>query len=118
MPLLWITDLRTLWEKKGYLHCHQHNILIQKLLIETERFNKKDFKFKLTSVYSEIHQYLKVNVSDNPKKEKWTYLDPFAISLGFEVGEKLPFLSIKEIQKRNLKPKGLLAKLKKQNEKI
>lgn len=118
LPLLWVTDHKDLWEKKGYLHCHQHNVLIEKLLIETERFNKKDFKYKLASVYGEIHQYLKVNISEDPKKQKWIYLDPFAISLGFEVGEKLPFLSIREIKKRKLQPKGLLAKIKKENRKI
>ena len=95
-----IADFDKLW-KTPFLHCHQQTHVLRELLLKTKRFKESDIKLRLTSCYIEIHQYLDINVSETNKKEI-IKADPFAISLGYEIGEVLPFLAFRDMNKRKL----------------
>ena len=81
--LLFEKSFNKLWEKGGFLHCHQHNLILRYLLLGTKRFTEDDIKIRITHCYATIHQYFKINVSEKKKEKKWISVDPFAISQGF-----------------------------------
>lgn len=88
-------SIKKIWERKGFIHCNQHTLLINHLLLATGRFKQEDIKIQMSSCYIEIHQYLTVNTED-----EWVIIDPFAISAGFNYGERLPWLARQELAKR------------------
>lgn len=92
-------------EKRMFLHCHQHNYVFRHLIIATKRFEEHDIKLRHSLCYGNMHQYLKINISDSKDKKEWIIVDVFAISLGFKLGEKLPFFAQQVIKKRGLKKK-------------
>lgn len=100
--LLFISSFDKLWNKKGLLHCHQQCFILRELLIKSKRFSKEDIKYRLSPCYHTIHQYMLINMSDNPFKQRWIIVDPFAISLGFKIGEKLPFFTFQVMKKRGI----------------
>lgn len=99
-------SLEKLWKKGGYLHCFQHTWMLKRLLFATKRFSRNDFKPRFSSVYFEIHKYLLINISETEKKN-WLLTDPFAMSSGFDLGEKLPFFMLEAVQKRGLKSRKI-----------
>ncbi|MGE0792752.1 MAG: hypothetical protein AB7V77_01070 [Candidatus Woesearchaeota archaeon] len=94
-PLLFVKSLNDIWKRKGYLHCHQQNLLIRYFLLKTKRFTEDDIKLKITNCYFMIHQYIKVKVENN----KWLNVDPFAMRMG-EPKHKVLFGSIENLKKK------------------
>lgn len=104
--LLFEKSFNKLWAKGGFVHCHQHNLILRYLLLGTKRFTEKDITLNITHCYATIHQYSKINISDNPKSKEWISVDPFAISQGFNIGEPLPRFAHHEMKKRGMKPRN------------
>ncbi|MCF7866189.1 hypothetical protein K9L67_05160 [Candidatus Woesearchaeota archaeon] len=92
-----------LWYGDKFLHCHQHNFVMSNLLLCTSRFSEDDLILKVINCYTNIHQYVKVNVSDDNKIKKWVVVDSFAYSLGFNYNEYLPRLTYFVAKKRGMK---------------
>ncbi len=99
---LFESNFNKLWSKKGFLHCHQQNFVLRRLLIGTGMFTEKDIHLKHTFCYLNIHQYLKINIGRN--KKEWMNADPFAISLGYNLGEILPNFAYPSMKKRGINP--------------
>ncbi len=83
--LFFRNNVRHLWEKKGFLHCHQQNLILRYLLLETGRFTEQDIKIRETVCYIGLHQYLQIRVEE----KKWINVDPFAMRLNHKKGELL-----------------------------
>lgn len=98
--LLFESSPRRLWQKGGFLHCHQQSLILKELLLATGKFKQDDIKIRITTVYIEIHQHLAVNTGKD-----WIKADAFAMSCGFPFGEDLPFLALHEAKIRRLVPK-------------
>lgn len=79
-PKLFYFDVNEIIKKDQFLACHQQNLILKTLLINTGQFRDKDFKLKETITnFGVIHQYLLININ------KTTYkVDPF-----FRIYEKL-----------------------------
>jgi hypothetical protein len=99
---LFESSFNKLWEKKGFLHCHQQNFVLRRLLLGTGMFTEKDIKLKHTFCYLNMHQYLKINIGKNRKE--WLNVDPFAMSLGYDLGEILPNFAYPSMKKRGINP--------------
>ena len=99
---LFESSFNKLWEKKGFLHCHQQNFVLRRLLLGTGIFTEKDIKLKHTFCYLNIHQYLKINIGN--KKKEWIDVDPFAMSLGYDLGEVLPNFAYPSMKARGINP--------------
>ena len=97
--LLFEGNFQKLWNKKGFLHCHQQNFVLRVLLLQTKRFKEEDIRLKVTFCYFNIHQYMKLKVDDETIK-----VDPFAISLGYHIGEVLPNFAYKSMKQRKISP--------------
>lgn len=90
IPKFWLlfeSSFNKLWSKKGFLHCHQQNFVMRTLLLNTGLFSEEDIKLVLGSCYFNIHQYLLVNVGSVNKE--WVFVDCFAISMGYPLGDHL-----------------------------
>lgn len=98
---LFESEFDAIWNMP-YIHCHHQTYILRELLLKTGKFKDEDLKLKLTTCYLEIHQYLKVNISETPEKKEYIYVDPFAISLGYKIGEILPFFAYRDMKKRNI----------------
>lgn len=83
--LFYQNNIEHLWKKKGFLHCHQQNLILRYLLLETGRFTEDDIKIRETICYIGLHQYLQIRVEAN----KWINVDPFGMRLGHKKGELL-----------------------------
>ena len=103
--LLFEDSFQKLWDKKGFLHCHQQAYVLRRLLLETKRFSEDDLAYRITFCYGNIHEYLLVNIGDSENKE-WIKVDAYAMSLGFRLGEVLPHLAYPVIARRGLKIHG------------
>lgn len=107
---LFESSITKLWNKGGFLHCHQHNFMLRYLLLGTKRFIDDDIDFIITNCVLNIHQYVRVNVSDSDDKKKWISIDTFSISLGYKYGTTLPRFNIfrkkKRKSKQNIKSKN------------
>ena len=104
--LLFEKSFNKLWEKGGFVHCHQHNLILRYLLLGTKRFSDEDIKLRITHCHANIHQYSKINVSENKKEKEWISVDTYAVSQGFKIGETLPKFVYREMKKRGLKPRN------------
>ncbi len=113
-----ISDFDELW-KTPFLHCHQQAYILRELLLKTKKFKETDIKIKITACYVQIHQYLEINVSETNKKE-YVAVDPFAISLGYTIGETLPLLAFRDMKKRGIdwKKRYKEFKISKKSEKL
>ncbi len=99
---LFESSFNKLWKKKGFLHCHQQNFVLRRLLLGTKMFEEKDIKLKHTFCYLNIHQYLKINIGK--KKKEWINVDAFAMSLGYNLGEVLPNFAYPSMKARGINP--------------
>lgn len=81
VDLLFLTDIETIWKRKGYIPCTQHNYLLRIFLINSGFFDEKDIMRKHTFVNFNIHQYLKVNING-----KWINVDPAGDHFGIKFG--------------------------------
>lgn len=88
-----------LWKRKRSLHCHQQNAVLRNLLLATGRFKDSEIRLKLSVCYVQIHQYVVVNLH----KGKSIKVDPYAMSIGFDYGEILPFRVYSVLKKRGIK---------------
>lgn len=60
------TDVEKLWQKTGFLHCHNMNYLFRILLVKSGWFGDDDIKLKYSLVwYISPHQYLQIKLDDN-----------------------------------------------------
>lgn len=67
---LFITDIETLWQKKGFLHCHHINYLFRVVLIASGKFAPEDIEARWTQVWLfSPHQYLVITLESGEKVE-------------------------------------------------
>lgn len=60
-----ITDLSTLWEISGFLHCNHSNYLLRTLLIASGKFSPEDIRSRWTQIwYFSPHQYLDIKLAN------------------------------------------------------
>ena len=60
------TDLKKLWSRDGFLHCHTMNYLLRVLLVKSGWFDDLDIQFGYSLVwYVSPHQYLRVRIGEN-----------------------------------------------------
>lgn len=81
---LFQTDIDTIIQTKGYMHCTLMNYILRVILIKSGFFDEEDIKQKLTHTwYITIHQYLRVYIED------WWYrdIDPWGYQYGIEYGK-------------------------------
>jgi len=77
------TDLKILWNRKGFAHCMVFNYALFVLLAGSKYFKAEDIKPVVIFYNFFIHQYLKVRVGD-----KWIYADPAITYKPFKVGDR------------------------------
>ena len=62
---LFTMNFYDIWKRKGFLHCHYMNYVLQVLLIKSRHFSDKDIQQKWTLVwYVSPHQYLRINTGE------------------------------------------------------
>lgn len=60
-----ITDIETLWQKKGFLHCHHMNYLLRTLLVASGQFIQEEIEAHWTTLwFVSPHQYLAVRLKN------------------------------------------------------
>lgn len=65
-----ITDIDTLWQKRGFLHCNQMNYLLQILLVASGRFALEGIETCWTRIWLfSPHQYVIVTLQSGEKVE-------------------------------------------------
>ena len=79
--LLFETNLRSIWAKKGFLPCHTFNYLMRLFLVRSKMFKEKEIKIGHTFFNFNLHQYMEVKV-----KNKWLKVDPWARGIGIKFG--------------------------------
>ena len=89
-----VSSFRELWNKGGFIHCHQHDLVLRHLLLASGRFKEEDIKIRITNYRLNIHQYILVNVGENGKKD-WIKVDAFAVGIGYDIGEVLSWQGAK-----------------------
>lgn len=83
LPELFSTNLQSLWNRKGFMHCTNQNYLLAVLLIKSGHFTESDIQLRWTLVwFSSPHQYLKIKL-DN---DRWIAVDCWARQHGVRLG--------------------------------
>lgn len=76
-------DPNLLWDRQGFLHCHQQNLLLRVLLVESGWFEPAEVEFGYSLVwYISPHQYLKVKLDS-----KTIALDPWNATYGAKINQ-------------------------------
>ncbi|MFA5174590.1 MAG: hypothetical protein WC438_05410 [Candidatus Pacearchaeota archaeon] len=79
-PKLFYFNTNEILKRRQFLSCHQQNLVLRTLLINTKQFDIKDFELKETMTnFGVIHQYIIVNLGKIKYK-----IDPF-----FKIFEKI-----------------------------
>lgn len=81
--LFW-TDVKKLYDFRGYFHCTTSNYLLRTMLVKSGRVQEKYIQQVSTSTWGIFpHQYLRVKLSD----KKYITLDAWAYRFGIEFGD-------------------------------
>lgn len=81
---LWPSDMETLWNRPGFLHCTNFNRLLRALLLKSGHFKPAEIRYRWTNFqYHSIHQYLRVDVATN----ETIAVDAWARRYGLPLGE-------------------------------
>lgn len=65
-----ITDVETLWQKDGFLHCNHMNYLLRTLLVASGKFTFEDIEARWTQIwFFSSHQYLVISLETGEKVE-------------------------------------------------
>ena len=85
--LLWhifIEDITNLWNRTGFLHCHNMNFLMRVFLVKSGHFRNEDIENRWTLVwYKSPHQYLRITLEDGTQ----TYIDIWGHDHGIKLGD-------------------------------
>jgi hypothetical protein len=92
--LLFTRDVNVLWSRRGYLPCHQQNLLYRIFLVKSGLFSDEDFRLRHTPIYLQIHQYVQVKIG-----RKWIDVDLWASQCGIPFGRRANFFTIALIEK-------------------
>ncbi len=77
-------DVKELWNKTGFMHCHNMSYLMRILLVESGFFNNNDIENKWTLVwYISPHQYLRVKLNNG----EYINIDIWGATHGVKFGE-------------------------------
>lgn len=82
------TSLSGLYERKGFMHCTQLNLLLRLFLTKSGFFREEDIRIKHVFVNFFIHQYLQIKVDG-----AWLDVDLFGYSSGLKIGQSLKFFN-------------------------
>ncbi len=62
---IFIFDITKLWNRTGFIHCHNANYLMRILLVKSGFFKNSDIQNKWTLVwYFSPHQYLQIKLNN------------------------------------------------------
>jgi len=75
-------SVKSIWGRKGFLHCTNLNYILRVLLIKSGKFKESDIKPKITFVGISIHQYLRVKINN-----KYVDVDPWGEAYGIKFGK-------------------------------
>ncbi len=91
--LLFTRDVNLLWSRKGYLPCHQQNLLFRIMLVKSGLFSDDDVRTRHTAIYGMIHQSVQIKIKD------WVDVDLWARQCGIPFGRRAKFFTIAFIEK-------------------
>ena len=78
------TDLDTLWNQHGFLHCTTMNYLFRVLLVKSGQFSESDLRFRWCLVWVvSPHQYLQVRI----RPGIWIDVDLWGKAYGIKLGD-------------------------------
>jgi hypothetical protein len=80
---LCITSMETLWNIRGFLHCHHINYLLRTLLLASGQFQVENIEARWTGVwFISPHQYLIVTLNNGQKIEVDVWARAYGIPFG------------------------------------
>ncbi len=63
-----VTNIETLWNIRGFLHCHHMNYLLRTLLLASGKFQPDDIEVKWTQIwFLSPHQYLVITLDNGER---------------------------------------------------
>ena len=81
---LYESNVNRLWARNGFLHCSTLNYLMKILLVESDKFELEDIRFRWTQTnYLSPHQYMEVRVGDT----RWIEVDLWGKAYGVKFGK-------------------------------
>ena len=83
LDCLFIRDVRLLWNKRGFLHCHYMNYVFRLLLVKSGWFSNSNIQTHWTQIWLfSPHQYLTAQLKNGRKIE----IDPWGRAYGIPLG--------------------------------
>ncbi len=78
-----ITDIDTLWQKNGFLHCHHMNYLLRTLLLASGQFTPEAIEARWTQIWLfSPHQYVVVTLETGEQVEVDLWGKAYGIPFG------------------------------------
>lgn len=79
-------NIDEIWQREGYIPCHQSNLLLKIFLVRSGFFKDEEIKRKHTVLNFCLHQYLLVRVND-----KWVDVDVGEKQRGMPIGRHMKY---------------------------